>query len=104
MHLTLGHEAGITPVALARMACLSLLPGAIYPMIPRLNAAPAMQARAYGAIAQLGNVGSVLGPPIYGAAIAAWGANGMLAPTAALCIGGMIVAWLAGRRFGSAAR
>jgi hypothetical protein len=49
------------PGGLPRMACVSLLPGAIYPMIPLLCVSPILQARACGAIAQLGNVGSVLG-------------------------------------------
>ena len=38
------------PGGLPRMACVSLLPGAIYPMIPLLCVSPILQARACGAI------------------------------------------------------
>ena len=87
-----GAEGWIGPAAMFRMAFLSLLPGAILPMIPRLNVDGAAQARAFGAIAQTGNVGSALGPPLFAASAAAIGPWGLLAPTAALCLFGVAAA------------
>ena len=80
------------------MAFVSLLPGAVYPMIPRLCPTPPLQARAYGAIAQLGNVGSTLGPPLFAASMAAFGPHGLLPPTLALCAAGAAIALWAERR------
>ena len=89
---TVGAESWISAAALLRMAFLSLLPGAILPMIPRLNPDAAGQARAFGAIAQTGNVGSALGPPLFAAGAAAIGPWGLLAPTVALCLFGVAAA------------
>ncbi len=80
------------------MAFVSLLPGAVYPMIPLLSPTPPVQARAYGAIAQLGNVGSTLGPPLFAASMAGMGPHGLLVPTVALCAGGAAIALWAERR------
>ncbi len=76
----------ILPAALLRMACLSFLPGAILPMVPRLNHDAGAQARAFGALAQTGNMGSSLGPPIFAASESALGPIGLLAPAAVLCM------------------
>jgi MFS transporter, AAHS family, 3-hydroxyphenylpropionic acid transporter len=68
-------------------------------MIPLLCIGLAVQARAYGAIAQLGNVGSVLGPPIFAAGMSAFGSIGLMAPTLALSACGILLTSLASRRF-----
>jgi hypothetical protein len=86
------------------MAFVSLLPGAVYPMIPLLCPTPPLQARAYGAIAQLGNVGSTLGPPLFAASLSRAGPLGMLAPTLALSLAGATIALWAGRRFTASSR
>ena len=86
------------PFGFVRMAFVSLLPGAVYPMIPLLCPTPPVQARAYGAIAQLGNVGSTLGPPLFAASMAAIGPHGLLAPALALCAAGAAIALWAERR------
>jgi MFS transporter, AAHS family, 3-hydroxyphenylpropionic acid transporter len=100
LHAAVSAEAGVLPVGVARMALVSLLPGAIYPMIPLLCRSSALQAQAYGAIAQLGNVGSVLGPPIFAAAYAALGPIGLAVPPLVLSICGIALASVGGRRFG----
>jgi len=94
-----GHDAAIAPAALARMAFLSFLPGAILPMIPRLNTHAQEQARAFGALAQTGNVGSALGPPLFATSAAALGPIGLLLPVAALCVLGGWLTARAARRF-----
>jgi predicted MFS family arabinose efflux permease len=96
--IAVGHEAWFAPAAIFRMAFLSLLPGAILPMAPRLNADAPAQARAFGAIAQTGNIGSALGPPIFASSAAALGPVGLLLPAAALCVVGAALAVSAGRR------
>jgi MFS family permease len=92
-------QFAVVPAALLRMAFLSLLPGAIYPMIPLLCDGPATQARAYGAIAQLGNVGSALGPPLFGASVGAIGPLGLMAPALALSACGFALTRLTARKF-----
>jgi hypothetical protein len=96
-----GLQFAKASVALLRMAFLSLLPGAIYPMIPLLCAGPAMQARTYGAIARMGNVGSSLGPRLFGASFAALAAFGLMAPALVLSACGVALTRLAARRFGT---
>jgi hypothetical protein len=104
LHLALALGLDLVPLGLGRMAFVSLLPGAVYPMIPLLCPTPPLQARAYGAIAQLGNVGSTLGPPLFAASLSLAGPLGMLAPTLALSLAGATIALWAGRRFTAASR
>ena len=98
LHLAFAFGGPVAPLGFVRMAFVSLLPGAVYPMIPRLSPTPPVQARAYGAIAQLGNVGSTLGPPLFAASMAGMGPHGLLVPTVALCAGGAAIALWAERR------
>jgi MFS family permease len=104
LHLAFRFGFDLVPLGLGRMAFVSLLPGAVYPMIPLLCRTPPLQARAYGAIAQLGNVGSTLGPPLFAASLSLAGPLGMLAPTLALSLGGAAIALWAGRRFAAASQ
>jgi MFS family permease len=92
-------EFAIVPAALLRMAFLSMLPGAIYPMIPMLCQESSLQARGYGAIAQLGNVGSALGPPLFAASVAALGPTGLMAPALLFSACGFALTCLAARIF-----
>ena len=89
----------IVPAALLRMAFLSMLPGAIFPMIPTLSQDSALQARGYGALAQLGNVGNALGPPLFAASVTALGPIGLVAPTLLFSACGFILSGLLGRKF-----
>jgi hypothetical protein len=98
LHLAMAIGAPVAPFGFVRMAFVSLLPGAVYPMIPLLCPTPPVQARAYGAIAQLGNVGSTLGPPLFAASMAAIGPHGLLIPALALSVGGAAIALWAERR------
>jgi len=98
LHLAVAIGGPVAPFGFVRMAFVSLLPGAVYPMIPLLCRTPPVQARAYGAIAQLGNVGSTLGPPLFAGSMAAIGPHGLLVPALALCAGGAAIALWAERR------
>jgi len=97
LHLAFALDGPVALLGFIRMAFVSLLPGAVYPIIPLLCPTPPVQARAYGAIAQLGNVGSTLGPPLFAGSLAAIGPHGLLVPALALCASGAAIALWAER-------
>ena len=80
---SLGLWAGwwLAPVALVLMFAAGLSGGSSFALIPFLNEEPAQQARANGAVAQMGNLGSTLGPPGFALAISGLGGSGL-----ALCV------------------
>lgn len=85
--------------ALVLSAALGLAQGAHFAAIPQLNAAPADRARAAGAIAQMGNLGTVTGTPVLAVLLAALGPGAVPAFAGALCAGGLAVhVLLAARR------
>lgn len=85
--------------ALVLSAALGLVQGASFAAIPALNADPADRARAAGAIAQLGNVGTTLGTPALAALVVAMGPAAAAAFAAPLCAAGIAAhAWQARRR------
>ena len=71
----------VAPVALVLMFAAGLAGGSSFALIPFLNEEPAQQARANGAVAQMGNLGSTLGPPCFALAISGLGGSGL-----ALCV------------------
>jgi len=79
----LGLWAGwwVAPVALVLMFAAGLSGGSSFALIPFLNEEPSQQARANGAVAQMGNLGSTLGPPGFALAISGLGSSGL-----ALCV------------------
>jgi MFS transporter, AAHS family, 3-hydroxyphenylpropionic acid transporter len=79
----LGLWAGwwVAPVALVLMFAAGLSGGSSFALIPFLNEEPAQQARANGAVAQMGNLGATLGPPGFALAISGLGGSGL-----ALCV------------------
>lgn len=58
---------------LALMVLVGLVPGACFAAVPRLSADEASRARGFGALAQLGNVGTGLSTPIVAGAVSATG-------------------------------
>lgn len=81
---------------------LGVVPGASFANVPALNADPADQARANGAIAQLGNVGTASSTPLFAAAIA-FGLGGALIAAALICIFGLGAVWLIHRQIAKSA-
>ncbi|MCH8854752.1 MAG: MFS transporter [Proteobacteria bacterium] len=75
-------------LALLTLACAGLCGGAASTLIPQLNPTPDGQARASGALVQLGNLGSVCGPPLFGlvAELAGPAGLGSLAGVAGLAV------------------
>jgi DHA1 family inner membrane transport protein len=80
-------------------AALGLVQGASFATIPELNATAEDRARAAGAVAQLGNLGTATGTPILAALIAGLGVNGTVVFVAPACLAGIAMhAWMAARR------
>jgi MFS transporter, AAHS family, 3-hydroxyphenylpropionic acid transporter len=77
---------GYTAVALGLMYCTGLAGGSAFSLIPVLNPESALQAKANGAVAQLGNLGSTLGPPIFALALESFGVYGLVVAVVA-CAG-----------------
>ena len=67
----------VAPVALVLMFAAGLSGGGSFALIPFLNEEPAQQARANGALAQMGNLGATLGPPGFALAISGLGGVGL---------------------------
>jgi len=84
-------------VALVALFATGVTAGGNFAAVPALNVDPADQARANGAMAQLGNVGTFSGTPLFALAMAAglWGVTGL---AVAICIGGAAMAgWVYAR-------
>ncbi|WP_457323632.1 MFS transporter [Roseateles sp. P5_E11] len=64
-------------LALLTLTCAGLGGGAASTLIPQLNPTPAQQARASGVLVQLGNLGSVSGPPLFAALADRFGLVGL---------------------------
>lgn len=84
--LTVALTPSILPGVLALMLVMGLIPGACFAAITHYNDSAHDRARATGAIAQLGNVGTTLGTPIFvsfaaagGIAAISWGVVGFCA-------------------------
>lgn len=78
---------------------LGLAQGASFACIPELNASAEGRARAAGAVAQLGNLGTASGTPILAALVAGLGPLGVVAFTAPFCAAGVAMhGWMAARR------
>jgi MFS transporter, AAHS family, 3-hydroxyphenylpropionic acid transporter len=73
-----GLGQGYVVVALGLMYCAGLAGGSAFSLIPALNSEPASQAKANGAVAQLGNLGSTVGPPVFALALVNFGVYGLV--------------------------
>ena len=84
-------------VALPFFVILGLAPGASFAMIPDLNQVSADQARANGALAQLGNVGTASSTPLFALTLGA-GLAGPAMLSAVLAALGLGAVWLIHRK------
>lgn len=101
----LGQGAVMAVGALVMMGALGLVQGASFAAIPALNPSTEDRARASGAIAQLGNVGTTTGTPLLAFLLAGMGPAGIAAFALPLCAGGILMhLWLAGRRAATRSR
>lgn len=85
-------------VAFLAFVSIGVAPGAGFAAIPALNTEPVAQAEANGALAQLGNVGTSTGSPIFALAMGAAGLNGLVAAAVILtAIGFVSMLWISRR-------
>lgn len=82
----------------ALAGAMGIVQGASFSAIPQLNPAAADRARASGAVAQLGNLGTTTGTPLLALMIAGFGAAGVVAFALPLCLLGMAIHQLQARR------
>lgn len=89
-----GH--GIGPAALALLFSAGLAGGSAFALIPYLCHDSRTQARANGAVAQMGNLGSSCGPPLLAALSLPWGMAGLVVPALLFALLGVaLVTWAA---------
>jgi len=86
---------GSIVIALLAMFATGVTAGANFAAVPEFNHAAEDQARANGAMAQIGNIGTFSGTPLYAlVAGSLWGISGI---SIAICVLGVLVAGLAYR-------
>ena len=87
--------SGSIIVALCAMFATGVTAGANFAAVPEFNETPQDQARANGAMAQLGNIGTFSGTPIYALVAASlWGIVGV---SIIICVAGVVFAGFAYR-------
>lgn len=91
-----GNLALIAAFLLA--GAMGIVQGASFASIPQLNPVPEDRARASGAVAQLGNVGTTTGTPLLALMVGAMGPSGVIAFCLPLCLAGIAVHALQARR------
>jgi DHA1 family inner membrane transport protein len=96
--LAWGQATATVLAAFGVAGALGLVQSASFAAIPQLNPDPAARARAAGAIAQLGNVGTTLGTPVLVWLIAQAGVTGLAIFLAAFGCVGIAVHSLQARR------
>lgn len=85
-------------VSVGLFAAMGLVQGATFAAVPQLNTTQQDRALANGAIAQMGNLGNLLGTPVLLAVLNIAGSSGMLLAVSSLFGGGIVVHLLMQRR------
>ncbi len=93
-----GNGAGMVAAGFWLSAALGIVQGASFAAIPELNATAEARARAAGAVAQLGNLGTTTGTPVLAALLAASGPPALALAATALCAIGIGLHQLQARR------
>lgn len=83
-------------VAIVSMFATGVTAGANFAAVPEFNEAPADQARSNGAVAQLGNVGTFSGTPLF--ALVAGSVGGIAGVSITICLVGVFIAGLGYRK------
>jgi MFS transporter, DHA1 family, inner membrane transport protein len=89
-------------VAVPLFVVIGLAPGAAFAMVPELNHDPADQARANGALAQLGNLGTASSTPLFALTLGA-GLVGAGVLAGAIAAIGVVAVWLIHRKIATSA-
>lgn len=90
------HQA-FFPLCLILMLSTGVVAGSVFAMVPAINGVAQDQARANGAISQMGNVGTSAGTPLFAFALAAFGFAGLSALVVALSLCGIAILVFFGR-------
>jgi MFS family permease len=93
-----GQGAGMVAGGFVLSAALGIVQGASFASIPELNGAADERARASGAVAQLGNLGTTTGTPVLAALLAASGPTGLALAAIVLCALGIALHQFQARR------
>jgi len=93
-----GNGAGMVLAGFWLSAALGIVQGASFASIPELNTTAEDRARAAGAVAQLGNLGTTTGTPVLAALLASAGPPGLALAATALCALGICLHALQARR------
>jgi hypothetical protein len=93
-----GQGAGMVAGGFMLSGALGIVQGASFAAIPELNDGAGDRARAAGAVAQLGNLGTTTGTPVLAALLAASGAPGLALAATGLCMLGIGVHSVQARR------
>lgn len=96
--LVWGQGGWVVAFALVMAAALGIVQGASFASIPELNATADDRARASGAVAQLGNLGTTTGTPLLALILSAAGPAGITVFAVPLCLAGIVVHALLARR------
>ncbi|SDZ28460.1 Predicted arabinose efflux permease, MFS family [Jannaschia faecimaris] len=94
----LGAGLGLPLTVELSFVFMGLIPGASFAAIPAWNIAPGDRARATGAIAQLGNLGTVTGTPIFALVFASGGMPGLTLLMGLVALLGLALSLWSGRR------
>lgn len=86
-----GQGGGMVAGGFLLSAALGIVQGASFASIPELNAAPGDRARAAGAVAQLGNLGTTTGTPVLAALLVGAGPSALALAAVLLCGAGIAV-------------
>jgi MFS family permease len=95
--LVIAPEPARIWIVMALFVIVGLVPGASFANVPALNKDPADQARANGAIAQLGNIGTAASTPLF-AAVLMFGFNGLAVAAIVISAVGCGLVWLIHRK------
>lgn len=93
-----GQAVVMLGASLTLAAAMGIVQGASFASIPQLNATAIDRARASGAVAQLGNLGTTTGTPLLAWLISQTGPAGVAAFALPLCVAGIAVHALQARR------
>jgi MFS transporter, DHA1 family, inner membrane transport protein len=96
--LALAVLPGDPLLCLALAAALGLVQGAGFAAVPELNASAPDRAQANGALAQTGNIGNTLGPPVLLAVVGLGGYPAMMMVSAAVLAAGIVAQQVLTRR------
>ena len=98
--LFMAAGASVLWIALPTFFLIGLVPGASFAAIPYFNTESTAVARANGAMAQLGNVGTTAGTPLFAWGLAQVGPAGLSGLTVVLSLAGAAALWAIRQKIG----